>query len=199
MTPDRDTVAAFLHDVEAHVNRGGWDVPAQMAEIHRSETSLGLNPVQMPRRGPPADHVAQLADWMTTGAFIGGPLVQVLSQRPSFFGYLMVVEAWVNDDVSPEDDHKHMADILGSYEERLLLAVDIRGNAYGIARRRGQEPVEHPPVTFTGRLIQSLHAMTLAVAEQMPPGLADLDALRRCEAIPTADEQAAWESGRPRP
>jgi hypothetical protein len=197
--PDRAAVAAYLRKLEQGIHRYGWDQPPMCAELHWHTSVMQVESIPLPD-GNPGEYLSSVARLFSSDQPEVKAGVAGIAQ-PAFFGMVLVNEAWGNDELTPEQNQarrKPLADTVGSYESRIVSAVDIRGNIYCLNRRRGEKPEDWSRYPITGRVIRSLHAITLAVAERLPPGLADLEALRRADAIPSPEElRARWKAHQP--
>ena len=127
-------------------------------------------PLELPSRNP-GDFLAFVAENVTAGDPAAEEMIAEMAVVPTFFGMVLVVECWSNDEMTPDQNEVRrtpLADTVGSYESRQVCAVDIRGNVYGLHRKRGEKPEDFDGLT--GRVIAALHVITLAVAERLPPG-----------------------------
>jgi hypothetical protein len=192
----------LLRTIEQDINAGGWDQPVILAELRwlplpSNSGVLKLNPVPTQPQNPVGAYLRHLADAMTNDA--DGRELAALIADAAFFGFALFVESWTNTELTPEQHRtrtRSLADIPGSYESRDTSAVDIRGNVYGIHRRRGAKPLvtgqEGPMPALVGPIMAALRDMTLAVAERLPADRADVAALRKLDIPTRPDEMATY-------
>lgn len=197
--PDRAVVTQLLRKIEQGVNARGWDQPAVIAELRwlplpSGKAVLGLDPLPTHLGNPVGEYLRHLADAIASDAEFAAIIAD-----EAFFGFALFVESWSNTELTPEQHRtrtRSLADIPGSYESRDTSAVDIRGNVYGIHRRRGAKPLvagqEGPMPALVGPVMAALRDMTVAVAERLPAGQADVAALRKLDIPTTPDETATY-------
>jgi hypothetical protein len=177
--PTPGQMTEFMRALEQRVHEQGWDQPALFASVHAlSNGAFLVIPVPLPY-GEVVRSLGILADEARPDHF-----ERENAWRDSMVALTLVTEAWGNDwtpgETPPPPTDRSLGDVPGSYECRQLSAVDVWGHTYVIHHRRGREPI-----TVTGAIMstimQHLRTMTLAIAEAMPEGRADLQALRNLD------------------
>lgn len=158
-----------------------------LAEIHRTDSGrLRLDWTPPLIDGDLGFRLAFFARAMASDAPIGVALVRAILGKGTFHGFALFVECWTNDEMTPEQDRNRttaLADIVGSYESRTVLAVDAYGNLFCLYRKRGEKPFEVPSEhNLVGGTLAALVRMTLAVAQHLPADRADVSALRKLAA-----------------
>lgn len=180
VTPNRDDIIRLLRKAEQDVNRHSWDQPARLVELRWTGATLSTRRTPSTVRPPIGMYLRFVADRMRTSP--AGRALAVGMAEQSVVGIALFCESWSNSELSIEqarDLTVSLADTPGSYESRDVAAIDIYGNAYGIHRRRGHKPVEaHADLPLAGEIMRGLRDIMLTVAEHVPAGQADLDALR---------------------
>ncbi len=196
MIPDQALIEQMMLQVEAKIHKFGWDEPPQLFTVEALDPeTLVMRPKPIFPSGNPADFLEYMAAAFRESS-TGRALVREIA-RASFVGFLFVTASWGNYELTPEQwltETRSMADIPGSIESRDVTCVDVAGRVMAMHRNRGEEPLASfgdEPVwtTLGGKVVESLLAMTIAVAEKMPAETADLEALRRVNVVTT--EQAA--------
>lgn len=179
MIPPEGLIKSALKNYEITVNRQGWDKPPQFLMIFALTPNL-LRLAQMPLPdGSPAQILKTAASEMRKTE--KSELREVLA-LPSFAGLAAITETWANNTITPDEYQalratgRRMADHPASYEARDLLAVDCAGRSHSIHRKRGDKTTYL--AGLGGGMIGAIKEMVLMVAEQMPPGTADVEAIQ---------------------
>lgn len=139
-----DVEAAALFDTSMAANpalgppvtdRGGW-ASQPMLPLGKWATAAGVEPVEAVANfarnvayAPDDDNVRLLAAYLT---------------RPAVLGFALICETWTVSGGRPDvaravfGEFGHVADMPGAAEARLVVAQDVAGGRYRVARRRGQ-------------------------------------------------------------
>jgi hypothetical protein len=179
--------------LEAGIHRDGWDRPPRLCSILRRGDALSLSdPLPIPWDGSAGAVLAGLADEMDGATERGKYMAYLMAQIPGFYGMLFACEAWGNDQVGPARTRdRALADIVGSYELRGVVAADIKARVYTVSRRRGEKPRAEAITKIGGRAVDATVRIVKAVAAHLPDGSeVDREALAALKVM-TADEMIA--------
>lgn len=147
---DSERVLATLVNLEQGVHRHGWDSdPASVwVMFDPQEPTRRLNTRRVP--GTPGGRVGEaierFADNLVTAyqADPCHPLLRVLAD-PGVVGVVVCDQTWRNDVLAEPQaraaEPRELADVPGSYEARVVWAVDRAGVGYLVWRRRGHKPL----------------------------------------------------------
>lgn len=187
MIPAADEVERAVRALEIGVHRQGWDKsPSVMALMHNGRTLLPA-PLPVMLQEPLGEFMLFWANYLKTTQ--AGRQMAVNMADENFAGLALVSESWANSSLSPQEreaDPRKLADIPGSYESRDVLSVDTAGRLFMLHRQRGMKPLAGMS-EVTGRIPLALLSIVLTVAELMPSGTANVQALREVHLL-TRDE-----------
>ncbi|MEU1812999.1 hypothetical protein [Micromonospora aurantiaca (nom. illeg.)] len=194
-----DALGRLLLRTEASIHRGGWDEPARVLVLidaeRQPETASRLQ-MEMRREGRPVRDGGYLAqpmlgpeifvaaahvrppDLLRRFAMVlayGPPKLPMLARdremlrSPGVVGFAIAHEAWVNEDPQRPEGPR-LADIPGSYEARMTLAVTVSGDVVAVRRRRGQPPgLLSDTWNARGELLVSLRLLCDLATDRVPP------------------------------
>lgn len=192
----REFVEKLLLRAEAGVHKRGWDQPAFISILGwlpGGTRRLAMAQLPFPLGNPVGAYVAHHGEHMLADDRLGVDLARELGA--DFFGFAVVTEAYAYAGQAEElralhEANKHMGDVPGAVEIRVVSAVDIHGRPYYIQRTRGQKPIARQDWTIGGDIFTGLGNMVKAVVQQLPDnqqylaGLATLaDQQRKAEAF----------------
>lgn len=198
---DPDAIGRLLLRVEADAHRRGWDQPAVLYVLYDardSETDRVYRHL-MGIRGPAIRVQPYAAQSAVPGYALDGnpahalfrfalnikgsdhPIVEAvvgMMRQPGFVGMAFLYEGYARSYGTREERDAEgdvlFADMPGSVEMRGVLAADIGGIDYLVARSRGEKPVLSRAGDFEeagGSIIESLRVIVAKVADRPLPEL----------------------------
>lgn len=170
--------ARLMLKLEQRLHREGWDQPAALYVIVRTEDRMRLIKQPAPLHSDPAARLKYIADVMSEpGNQLGELTAMAMAAFDGFHGLLFSHEAWQTYLSTRERGGRAAADTPGSKELRGVLAITVRAKAYYVSRIRGERPSVEEFDDLGGRVADALVRMLRAVAVHLPDGAVDREAL----------------------
>lgn len=189
MIPDQEAMRELALTAERELALDGWDDTPPMFGIilgHRADAvkTYGVLPFPVqPYEIAPDDVVGGLkAMGRSMVQFKPGKIMQ-RGALADLAGVFFSSEAWHSTIPEDQRDGRRLADIPGSQEARTVYILDTAGRFIFVQRIRGEKPTVEVTAAgkfdVTGRLVDGMRMVLLAMAREMPLGTADLDAIRQ--------------------
>ncbi len=199
MMVDAKQIEAVLRRGEQGERRAGWDQPATLWQIRAIGTrGIALVPMPLEVMNPPGEFLQYAAHWMThdpDGQQCS--LLMATGGLGEFAGVAFINEVWINNTPGLVPDGRALADIPGSVEARNVACVDTSARLWMLMRKRGGRLEDYTTILGSditphiyGRIPGALRDMVLTIAQHLPEGGADLEALRSM-AVTDADIRSA--------
>lgn len=189
MIPDPEMMIKAAEKIEDTAHGNGWDEPPVLGIVLAQPLGImvapmPVQPADMAVGGDCVGALSDLATSMEGHAYEATTGVDLDVVGTTIAGVWFVSEGWQAPPGTTRAEQRPFADIVGSVEVRYCYMLDSGGRVYCVNRRRG-----HPPESqviergdgyeVSGRVLDGLRRILLAVSAHLPEGSVDRDAIEK--------------------